>query len=142
MADVMRRMINSLEQANQKVLDLTQERDSLKNANRDLANKLEQANRKNEELANQLKQARSGETSSVSSQKSGAYPLENLGQKRHDESSSTNLPQDIEKIPSSPQRRESNPKRELALKKMQEWMREKSRPWEKEERERSTHKKK
>jgi uncharacterized protein with HEPN domain len=32
----------------------------------------------------------------VSSQKSGAHPLENPGQKRSDESSSANLPQDIE----------------------------------------------
>ena len=38
--------------------------------------------------------------SEASSQKSGADPLVNLGQKRHDESSSAKLPQDIEMIPS------------------------------------------
>jgi hypothetical protein len=95
---------DKLEQANEKIQKLTEERDNLGKISVDLTNKLELANQKIEELANQLKQTRSGETS-------------------------------------SPQGRESNPKRELALQKMQEWMREKSRPWEKEEKERSKHKK-
>ena len=67
---------DQLKQANQKILELTQERDNLKNTlgsrlkealwgKEQLANQLEQANRKIEELANQLKQANSSETSSL-----------------------------------------------------------------------------
>jgi hypothetical protein len=64
MIDRMRDLDSKLEQANQKVLELTRERDGLINTNRELTKQLEQANRKIEELANQLKPARSGGESS------------------------------------------------------------------------------
>ncbi len=105
MVDMMQKMMNSLDQAHQKVLELTRERDGLRNTNRELTNQLEQAHRKIKELTNQPKQACSGETS-------------------------------------SPPRRKPSPQ---ALQAMEQWIVERTRPWEKEEREareRAKHKKK
>ena len=73
MIDMIQNLESKLEQADQKVLDLTKERDNL-------TNRLEQANRKNEELANQLKQARSGETPSTQRGESSSHPTKSRDQ--------------------------------------------------------------
>lgn len=80
MVDMMQKMMNSLDQAHQKVLELTRERDGLRNTNRELTNQLEQAHRKIKELTNQPKQARSGETSSPRTGESSSHPTKSRDQ--------------------------------------------------------------